>query len=128
MPGEMKTVYRAGSLEEADIIVAWLNAQGIPALDLPAVYTPLGIEVCVPDPEQAQRAVAALTDHYKRQSEANGPVRLLKVLCEECGKTSSFPYAQRGLVQRCPHCGAHIDVLDETDVNLPDTEAGGDGA
>lgn len=44
------------------------------------------------------------------------PVRntAVQVTCEECGKASSFPAAQRGTVQDCPHCGASVDV--EADV------------
>ena len=35
-----------------------------------------------------------------------------EVVCEECGRTTSFPAAQSGSVQQCPHCGAYVDVVD----------------
>jgi hypothetical protein len=116
----MKTVYRAQTLGEADIIVAWLDGQGISAMvkdravagtiNVPILFTSRGIEVCVPDPDQAARAAAALKDHYRKQAEAEDSGRTVEAVCEECGKTSSFPLSQRGLVQICPHCEAHLDV------------------
>lgn len=36
----------------------------------------------------------------------------VQVVCEECGKSSLFPSAQRGSVQDCPHCRAYVDVTD----------------
>ena len=34
----------------------------------------------------------------------------IEVVCEECGESSTFPVAQRGSVQECPHCNAYLDV------------------
>ena len=120
MPSEIKIVYRASTLEEADIIVAWLDEQGITAvvrnratagmLEIPVMYAAHGMEVCVADAEQAERAVAALKEHYREQSDAAGSGSAIETKCEGCGETASFPYAQHGLVQNCPHCDAYIDV------------------
>ncbi|MCP4592151.1 MAG: DUF2007 domain-containing protein [bacterium] len=120
MPSDMKTVYRAASVEEADIIVAWLDEQGIAAMvkdravagtiEIPTLFTPRGIEVCVPDPEQAKQAVAALKEHYAKQAQADDSDRVIEATCEACGKASPFPQAQHGLVQNCPHCNAYLDV------------------
>jgi hypothetical protein len=38
---------------------------------------------------------------------------LVEAVCEECGKVATFPTAQRGSVQECPHCRAFIDVGEE---------------
>lgn len=34
----------------------------------------------------------------------------IAVTCERCGKTSEFPAVQKGSVQKCPICGATVDV------------------
>lgn len=134
MSRDMITVYRAASVDEANVVAVWLNGQGITAFvkdqtvagtfDIPTLYTPQGVEVYVPDPEQAARAVAALQDHYTEQAEAEESGTPVEATCEECGETSSFPYAQRGLVQLCPHCGAHIDVPDPGNAPEPGDVAG----
>ncbi len=125
MPTDMRTVYRANNVEEADIIVAWLDEQGVSAmvkdrtvagtLEIPMLFTPRGIEVCVPDRDQADRAVELLKDHYSEQAQADESDRTVDAVCEECGKTSSFPYSQCGLVQNCPHCNAYLDVPEAED-------------
>ncbi len=38
----------------------------------------------------------------------------INVVCEECDQLATFPAAQRGSVQQCPHCGDYVDV-GETD-------------
>ncbi|MCK4660335.1 MAG: DUF2007 domain-containing protein [Phycisphaerae bacterium] len=128
MSRDMRTVYRAFDLWQADVIVAWLEEHGISALVkdrltagiLPTslIVAPQGIEVCVMDPDEAERAIALLRDHYKpegRAGQSEDDSRTIEAVCEECGKTASFPYAQRGAVQHCPHCGAHMDVPDEAE-------------
>jgi hypothetical protein len=37
----------------------------------------------------------------------------IDAVCENCGRTCSFPAAQGGSVQACPQCGGYIDVGDE---------------
>ncbi len=34
----------------------------------------------------------------------------ITVVCDECGKSSSFPASDRGSVQNCPHCRSYVDV------------------
>jgi hypothetical protein len=34
----------------------------------------------------------------------------LLVTCEECGRQTSFPATQYGLIQNCPQCHAYMDV------------------
>jgi predicted Zn-ribbon and HTH transcriptional regulator len=126
MSHDMITVYRAESVDEANVVAMWLNAQGITAFvkdqtmagtfDFAALSTPLGIEVYVTDSDQAAQAVEALKEHYKKQAEAEAIGPPIEATCEECGQTSSFPYSQRGLVQRCPHCKAYMDVPDPDSV------------
>ena len=123
MPRDMICVYRAADLGEADIVAAWLADQGInahvtnrnPAMNLyvPSAVSPKGIEVCVVDPAQADRAKELLRKHagesaVKKLHDAAGPD--IEAACEECGKTSRFPFAHRGSVQACPHCRQYVDV------------------
>lgn len=66
MTEDLITVHNAGTLEEADIVVAWLDNQGIKAMvkNRHAIGTFSGlsaishneIEVCVTDPSEAERA------------------------------------------------------------------------
>jgi hypothetical protein len=39
----------------------------------------------------------------------------IEVTCEECGKWTKFPAVLRGTAEVCPHCGATIDVGDNSD-------------
>jgi len=120
---DMICVCRAFDVAEADIVSAWLADQGInahvtnrnPAMNLyvPSVVSPKGIEVCVVDPAQADRAKELLRVHadeleLKKLADPGGPD--IEAVCEECGKASRFPFAQRGSVQTCPHCKQYIDV------------------
>ncbi len=67
------------------------------------------------------RAGPILTDYEKRLAERRaadqgasgeaGPP--IEVVCEECGKRSEFPAAQKGSDQNCPHCRAYVDVGDD---------------
>ncbi len=121
---DMNTVYRAADIEEADIIVAWLEERGITAqvkgsLEIPVVYNPGDIEVCVADPDEAKQAIALLRDHYQHEApvDAGGTI---EAMCEECGQASTFPSDQRGTVQNCPHCGEYLDVPGDADADFPD--------
>jgi len=69
---DLITVHNAGTLEEADIVVAWLDDQGIDAMvkDRHSISTFSGIsavshneiEVCVTDPAEAKRALELLAN------------------------------------------------------------------
>jgi len=121
MPRDMICVYRAADLGEADIVAAWLEEQGITVhvkdrhatSQAPLTVAPRGIEVCVVDPAQTNRATELLRTHadeleVKKPASAHGPD--IETVCEECGKASRFPFAQRGSVQTCPHCRQYLDV------------------
>ena len=69
--------------------------------------------------------VKPILDEYERraqerrehQSEAEEDVsaETINVICEGCEQTLSFPAAQRGSVEVCPHCGSYVDVEDSGD-------------
>ena len=123
MQRDLTCVYRAVDVAEADIVAAWLDDQGItahvtnrnPAMNLyvPSVVSPKGIEVCVVDPAQAERARVLVLEHLEhRKEKTDEPAmgRTIESVCEECGKASRFPFEQRGTVQTCPHCRQYLDV------------------
>ena len=43
----------------------------------------------------------------------------IKVLCEECWKSCSFPVTKVGTVQQCAHCRAYVDVENQWGQNQP---------
>ena len=123
MPRDLICVYRAVDVGEADIVAAWLAEQGITVhvkdryaagtMQTPLIVAPKGIEVCVVDPEVAERAKALVRQHLEhRKQKTNEPAmgRTIEAVCEECGMASRFPFEQRGTVQTCPHCRQYLDV------------------
>jgi hypothetical protein len=63
----------------------------------------------------AERAVPLLHEFESRAADlrdpgpgADGPP--VEAVCEECGERATFPAAQLGSVQSCPHCGEYMDV------------------
>ncbi|MDO8630875.1 MAG: DUF2007 domain-containing protein [Phycisphaerales bacterium] len=116
-------VYRAASVEQADIIVAWLAERGVNAfvkdrhvigtVYVPFATAPKGVEVCVLDGEQAKRATELLSEHADELSHRPQPIppgKVFRAVCEECGRPTDFPSELFGSVQTCPHCRANMDV------------------
>lgn len=56
--------------------------------------------------------VTRLTE--RPEAESSPEAARVDVRCEECGKETKFPAAERGSVQNCPHCGAYVDVGEDT--------------
>ena len=122
MPRDMTTVYRAADIAEADLVVAFLERNGIIAhvkdrlaagtLQVPTIVAPQGIEVCVAPGETADQATALLHEYFDEivAAQSDDSAGTVEAVCEECGGTGSFPFKQRGTVQICPHCRAHVDV------------------
>jgi hypothetical protein len=120
----MNCVYRASSVEQADIVIAWLAEEGISAFvkdrNMAGNYValavaPRGVEVCVANSEEAVRAESLLQDHLKSiKPKTGGPGvdKVIPVLCSECGRQVEFPGELYGSVQNCPSCGRNIDVGD----------------
>ncbi len=122
-----RCVHVADSPAVAELVASWLQGQGIEArvmdqstlggLEGLTIWSSTGvsargIEVWVLDPEQAPRALELLAEREaervaRRESADVGPVA---AVCEECGLTTTFPGAQRGTTQQCPHCAAYLDV------------------
>ena len=121
----MNCIYRAISVEEADIVVAWLAEQGVNAFvkdrhALGTIYlffavAPKGVEVCVFDPQQADLARNLLANHFadlKHRPMQAPPGKVFRTTCPECGRIADFPSELYGSVQTCPHCRANMDVTE----------------
>jgi hypothetical protein len=116
-------VHVARDIAEADIVVHWLEQQGIEAyvknrhaiatVYVPILTAPRGVEVCVLDAAETERAKELLRQHQAEIAESQsataslGPVY---VVCEECGAALCFPSEARGRVENCPHCDKYVDV------------------
>jgi hypothetical protein len=124
MPNEPVCIRRAVTVEEASIVVSWLQEHGIAAQVVdpsnPGVFAfgvtdPEGIEIYVADDDTARRAEAVLKEHdaevtaHLAQHMHDPPIQ---ITCSECGKTNSFAPSQAGSVQDCHHCGSYVDVPD----------------
>ena len=118
MPGDVVCVRRVGTVEQADIIVAWLAEQGVEATVTDrgnpgalafGLTDAEGFALCVADQETAQRARDLLDKHDAEHAhEPTGD--LVDVKCGECGETPTFESESEPSVQTCPDCGANIDV------------------
>jgi hypothetical protein len=118
--------YNAANNLEAHMVCNLLNDAGVEAVvieDVSQVGVWLGgliSEIHKPqvwiEREDIDRAKPVL-DEYERRSadrrkeEADAPP--VEVVCGECGQGSTFPAAQKGSVQNCPHCHAYVDVGDD---------------
>ncbi len=120
MADETICVRHANTIEEAEIIVAWLEEQGIEATVTDpgstgvmafGVTDPEGIEICVADAETAVRAKVALAEHDRQQAlDEDDAKAMIDVTCEECKQVNSFPSEYAGTTQECSECGSYLDV------------------
>ncbi|MGL4419954.1 MAG: DUF2007 domain-containing protein [Gemmataceae bacterium] len=137
--------YNAGSNVEAHLVCGLLQDAGIEAVvieDMSQVGVWLGGTVAEIHKPQVwieradiERARPVLIDYERRNVERHAAVRgereaglPVEVVCEECGKRSEFPAAQKGTTQDCPHCRAYVDVGDELGVEGWDEVPGEDQA
>ncbi|MFQ5590190.1 MAG: hypothetical protein ACE5HE_03410 [Phycisphaerae bacterium] len=135
MAGAPVLIRRTSTVEEADIIVAWLEERGIEAVvadrDNPGVLAfgvtdVEGIEVYARDAETAARAQTLLAEHDSERSDSPAPAESrdpIDVTCDECGAVCSFPADTSRLVEECPECGAYVDTSGMGDVDLEEPEA-----
>ena len=135
--------YNAGSNVEAHLVCGLLQDAGIPAMvieDVSQVGVWLGgmvAEIHKPqvwiERADIERARPVLTDYERRNAERSAAERTgreagppVEVVCEECGKRSEFPAAQKGTTQNCPHCRAYVDVGDDVGFDGWDETGGED--
>ncbi|EAQ77312.1 hypothetical protein [Blastopirellula marina] len=118
-------VYSAATNFEALLIVAMLHTNGVPAH---AVEVQSGVSLWALgtigqfhkpniwiDEATQKEAADLIRDFEAKRKSRNAPVNGLadiKVICEDCGKTTSFPNSLDGTTQECRHCAAYVDVWD----------------
>lgn len=96
-------------IEDVSQVGTWVGGL-IPEIHKPQVWVErVDIERAKPVLEEFERRSNALRD---AGAEGVAPGSEIAVVCEECGRPASFPAAQEGSVQQCPHCGAYIDVAE----------------
>jgi Putative prokaryotic signal transducing protein len=136
-------VYNAANNVEAHLVCNMLASAGVEAFvtedNSQVGVTMLGhlAEIHKPqvwvDRSNIEQARPILEDYARRSAELQDPGpettlvgdATIEAICEECNEHSTFPAAQRGSVQNCPHCGAFIDVgAPELPDEAYDTEAG----
>ena len=120
MATEPVCIRRTNTIEEADIIIAWLEEQGVeatvPDRDSTGVLAfgvtdAEGIEIFVANQETADRAAALLERHDQERAAASSVADgTLEVKCEACGEINRFPAGSRESVQECSKCGAYLDA------------------
>jgi hypothetical protein len=124
-------VYRAKNGAQAHLLATALEEAGIKAeiqgenlhpLSLTAVNlisdSPLWwaaprILVLEEDAERAGQLLLEWESRERTKAQETEGMPPVEAVCENCGRLSSFPAAQRGSVQECPQCGGYIDVGDE---------------
>ncbi len=129
------------SMARANLVAGWLAGHGIAAevmnemtyggfegltAMLPGKLSLRGIEVWVTDPADADRARQLLAERAAELEAKANRTGTVEAKCDECGTVSTFPAAEQGTIQDCPHCGAMLDVPDpddEWDVGEPDDAA-----
>lgn len=111
-------IRRVNTVEEAQVIVAWLDDQGVKASIADPANTGVfafgvtdieGVALCVADEATATQAKSLLEKHdaeKKSRAPASGPITMK---CESCGEENTFPGEAAGTVQQCK-CGAYLDL------------------
>ena len=120
--------YNAQSNVEAHMVCNLLVEAGIEATVVEDVSN-VGVWLCglVPeihkpqvwiDRSEIERARPVLEAHQQKVVDRVNPVETgetISAVCEECGRQTSFPASERGTVQSCEHCGAYVDVGDDSE-------------
>lgn len=116
-------IRRVNTLEEAQLLVAWLDDYEIDATVVGAqnpgslafgVSDFEGIGVFVTGGSAAERAGELLAEHDARSPASEPDDESLDVTCDECGEVTTFQRDEVGTVQTCAACGAFVDVPDNT--------------
>lgn len=93
--------------EDVSQVGTWLGGL-IPEIHKPQVWIDRAdIERAKPILDGFERRAAELRGTRAEGDAAEPPI---EAICEDCGGRASFPAAQRGSVQQCPHCRAYLDV------------------
>ena len=115
-------IRRVNTLEEAQLLVAWLDDYEIDATVVGAqnpgslafgISDFEGIGVFVTGGSAAERAGELLAEHDARSPASEPDEESLDATCDECGEVTTFQRGEVGTVQTCAACGAFVDVPDD---------------
>src|SRR5262245_38812156 len=96
--------------EDVSQVGVWVGGL-VPEIHKPQVWVEQAdIERAKPVLEAYERTAAKRLAARARQA---GSEPSIAVVCEDCGKTTSFSPTLRGTVDQCTHCGAYVDVGDD---------------
>jgi len=125
MPSEPICIRRAATVEEAEIILAWLDERGVmatifdpsnPGVAAFGVTDLEGVAICVKDQGTADLASTFLREHDLERATAASSSQSntsSEIICDECGKTVTTDPSASGSTFECPHCGAFVDAPGE---------------
>jgi len=111
-------VRRVNTVEEAEVIVAWLDDQGVKASIADPANTGVfafgvtdieGVAICVADEATATKAKALLEKHDAERKSRPPAGESIRIKCESCGEENTYPGEAAGTVQQCK-CGAYLDL------------------
>lgn len=112
-------VRRTATVEEAELVAAWLEDGGVPATVIGqdslgvhafGVTDRDGVGIYVADEQAADQAKVLLAEHDKHHAHRADAASTIEVTCEDCGHVGAFPLDQSGSVQQCAECGGFVDV------------------
>ena len=122
MNNEPTCVRRVDTIEEAQLLVAWLDDNDIDATIMGGqnpgslafgVADFEGIRILVSDTSTAARATELLAEHDARTHQNAAAEPSVKMTCDECGAVTQFEGGESNKVQTCSACGAFIDNPDQ---------------
>jgi hypothetical protein len=119
-------VYTAAGNVEALMIMQMLEANGIPAhavedqsgvslwmLGTISQFHKPKIWVAQATAGQAAELIRTYEEQKRQRRHPEQGTGQIEVVCEECGKTTTFPASLDGTTQECAHCRAYVDVGDQ---------------
>lgn len=117
-------IYTAANNIEAHLVVDLLQSHGINAYAVEdqsgvSLYAFGTLQFHQPqvwidelDQQQAAELIADYEEKNKARNEVESKSQDILVVCEECGKTTTFAASLDGTTQECSHCRAYVDVGD----------------
>lgn len=122
MSNEPVCVRRVDTIEEAQLLVAWLDDNEIDATIMGGqnpgslafgVSDFQGIRILVADDAIAARAAELLAEHDAGPRDNAAAEPSVDMTCEECGAVTKFDSGEKNKVQTCSACGAFVDIPDD---------------
>src|SRR5687768_1593476 len=97
----------AAVVEDISVVGAWIGGWASQLHKPQVCVGRADAELAAPVLQEYERRAAARRAAPADASAGGAAGEPVTVTCEECGKASTYPAAQRGSVQTCPQCHAH---------------------